>query len=370
MHYFIAIISKSRCPPGGHVLTGGAEEGRGKEMRMQLAIFLMLALFMAGLPFLALYGGGEPVDKSEQGSEDDPPTPAEPSLSEEPKPGERVFRIADRESGEVREVSASEFILGAIAAEMPPTFHLEALKAQGLAAYTYALKCQQQRGEGDGPDFVADPASALGYLTTEQMKERYGEQFEEYYAKLSEAARAVTGKVIVYEKEPIVAAWHAISSGRTEAAENVWSGGAAYLAPVDSSFDQNAPEFSTAVTFTAEEARERIARGYPAISLQEEESEWFSVVSRTESGNVQEILVGDHLLTGAQVRSLFGLRSANFGVLWEDGEFCFDVAGYGHDVGLSQYGADYLARQGMNCEEIIKYYYTGVEIVDESTLED
>lgn len=347
-------------------------------MRMQLAIFLMLALFMAGLPFLALYGGtalltgsGSPVTKTEQGGKDTPPPPTEPSLPEEGQtPGETVFRIADRETGEVSEVSASEFILGAIAAEMPPTFHLEALKAQGLAAYTYALKCQQQRGEGDGPDFVADPASALGYLTVAQMQERYGDQFEEYYAKLKEAAQAVARKVIVYEKEPIVAAWHAISSGRTESAENVWSGGAAYLAPVDSSFDQNAPEFSTAVTFTAEEARDRIARGYPTITLQEDEGDWFSVVSRTESGNVQEILVGDHLLTGAQVRSLFGLRSANFGVLWEDGEFCFDVAGYGHDVGLSQYGADYLARQGMSCEEIIQYYYTGVEIVDESTLND
>lgn len=336
-------------------------------MKMQLAIFFLLALFMIGLPFLTFYKGvpvSLPVEDLPK--EEEPPAPVE--SPEEPGPNETVFRIADRESGEIREVSATEFILGAIAAEMPPTFHIEALKAQGLAAYTYALKCHSQRGESDGPDFVADPASALGYLTMEQMRERYGEQFEEYYAKLREAAQAVAGRVIVYEQEPIVAAWHAISSGKTEAAENVWSGGADYLAPVDSSFDQTAPEFSTAVTFTAEETRERIARAYPAITLQEEEDEWFSIVGRTESGNVQEILVGDHLLTGAQVRALFDLRSANFGVVWEEGEFCFDVAGYGHDVGLSQYGADYLARQGMNCDEIIRYYYTGVEIIDEEEL--
>ena len=335
-------------------------------MRMQAAIFAAVALMMAGLPFFSLTQGPPRADS--QGEEEDKPDRQEEAGETGGSP--TVFSIQDQETGEVMEVTALDFITGAIGAEMPPTFHMEALKAQGLAAYTYALACKLQNPQGElGADFVADPSSFLGYVTKEEMEEMYGDQFEEYYGKIRQAAQAVEGQVIVYQEEPIVAAWHAISSGATEDAANVWSGGTAYLAPVDSSFDQLAPEYSTEVTFTSQEVEERVARAYPQVTLPQEKEEWFSILSRTPSGNVQEILVGDHLLTGVQVRALFDLRSANFGVAYTQEEFHFDVAGYGHDVGMSQYGADYLARQGMTYEEIIQYYYTGVEIVPEEELD-
>jgi stage II sporulation protein D len=161
-----------------------------------------------------------------------------------------------------------------------------------------------------------------------------------------------------------VAAYHAISGGVTEDAANIWTGSAPYLVPVESDGDRLAPGYESTVLIPTEELRKRLVKDYPAINLPEDPAAWFGAVRRTESGYVQEIEAGDITLHGKDIRLLLGLRSHNFEVLYTERGFEFVVVGYGHGVGLSQHGADYMARQGAGYREILEAYYTGAEVAE------
>ncbi len=279
------------------------------------------------------------------------------------------FKILNQETGKTKTYSAKEFAIGAIAAEMPPSFHEEALKAQGLAALTYAarlkLKNKEQKNDDlKGADFAIGDGSFTGFMTKEEMKERYGENFDTYYEKIERAAQEICDKLIVYDSQPIVAAYHAISGGKTEAAQNVWQSAVDYLVPVDSMGDELSPDYEKSKTISMEEVRDKLSAGIDGADFSGDPSEWITVVSRTESETVKEVTVGGAATTGKQVRSLLGLRSADFSVSYQDNTFTFVTKGYGHAVGMSQYGADYLARQGNTYEQILKHYYTGVQIVN------
>ncbi|MDD3230143.1 MAG: stage II sporulation protein D [Oscillospiraceae bacterium] len=278
-----------------------------------------------------------------------------------------TFRLLDRSSGQVLEVSAEDYVRGAVAAEMPPTFHPEALKAQAVAAHTYALRChlEQERApdpELSGADLAVDPANWEGYITEEQARERFGENFVLWWDRISQAAAAAGQLVLLYEEEPIVAAYHAISAGRTEAAGNVWAHGLDYLSPAESFGDTLAPGFESTVQFSAQQVEELLKAAYPGLILPGDRREWLRVVSRSESGYVLTVDAGDIQVTGKDIRSLFGLRSSFFTVSYTLDTFTFTVEGYGHGVGLSQYGADYMARQGSSFTEILAHYYQGATL--------
>ncbi len=275
------------------------------------------------------------------------------------------FKILDKTSGEINEVSLRDFVRGAVAAEMPASFHSEALKAQAVAAHTFALHnhiVQQKTPDSAlmGADFEADPSNMKVYITEEIAKEFYGggETADLYWSKICKAADSVVNYVLEYDDEPIVAAYHAISAGKTEDAANVWSGSAPYLQSVTSEGDVLAPNFETTVKLTEQEAKATLTSAYPDIKLGADASQWFSQPQRSESGYVSEISVGDKQLQGKDVREIFGLRSHDFEVSYNNSNFIFTVTGYGHGVGLSQYGADFLARQGKSFDEILSTYYT------------
>lgn len=277
------------------------------------------------------------------------------------------FLIKDTATGQVNEVSLQDFVRGAVAAEMPVSFHPEALKAQAVAAHTFALHnhlVQEENADSalNGADFEADPSGMKVYITEAQAKAFYGENGDRYWEKICEAADSVLPYVLEYDDEPIVAAYHAISAGQTEDAANVWTGSAPYLQSADSPGDILAPDYETTVTLSTQELRELLLAAYPDLELQEDPGEWFGDETRSESGYVVEIQVGGQTLHGKELRELLGLRSHNFDVLYTDTGFTFDVYGYGHGVGLSQYGADFLARQGKTFDEILDNYYTGAAL--------
>lgn len=298
------------------------------------------------------------------------PGEGEPREHETPVPtavtdkGVEVFRILDETTGEVAEVSRQDFVRGAVAAEMPASFHSEAMKAQAVAAHTYAIHNHLvQRASPDpalkGADFSADPGNLKVYITEAQAREFYGEKADLYWNKITAAADAVQDYVLEYEDEPIVAAYHAISAGTTEDASNVWTGSAPYLFPVESGGDLLAPDYETTVQVSAETLRSALADAYPEITLGEDPAEWFGDITRSGSGYVLEAELGDGVVPGKDIRQLLDLRSHNFDVTHGDAGFTFTVYGYGHGVGLSQYGADYLARQGEDYQAILGHYYTG-----------
>ena len=277
----------------------------------------------------------------------------------------RELKVLDRSTGRVETLSLEEYVRGAIAAEMPATFHEEALKAQGVAALSYALNLAIAQRESPDPalkgaDFSADPGRRQGYMTEEQAREFYGDTADYNWDKICRAAEEACQVVATYEGEPIAAAYHAISSGVTENAANIWEGPVPYLVEADSSWDMLAEGYKSMVSFTQAEMEEKLTAA--GATLGPDFTSWLEILERSPAGYVTSIRAGDLTLHGNELRNLLGLRSACFYLSTQTRGFIFEVRGYGHGAGLSQNGADYLARQGKNFCQILRHYYTGVQL--------
>ena len=277
------------------------------------------------------------------------------------------FDILNLKTGKIDRVSERDYVVGAVFAEMPPTFHEEALKAQAVSAHTYALKMRQEQLKKptpslSGADFSADPSSWNKYVTKDIAKKRYKDKFDEYWNLIESATNDVVDVVMLYEDEPIIAAYHAISSGQTESAADIWGGNAPYLVATKSFGDDLAPGYETTKSFSEKEIQEILKKNFPQVCLSSDPNKWFEKITRTESGTVLKITLGDFEMSGTKLRNLLDLRSANFMINYDKNKNSFDffVKGYGHDVGLSQYGADYMAKNGSRFDEILKHYYSGV----------
>lgn len=354
-------------------------------MKRMVLFWSVVLLLLFSIPLTALTGvfgvpvpkvQGEPVSQGDGSKEDTPIfTPYQPSGSQSQSAAQSAiapaacaldsFQILNLTTGKVDTVSRLDYIRGAICSEMPPDFHQQAMMAQGTASLTYAVHAAlEQRQSPDpelnGADFSADPQNWKGYVTEALAKERYGEKFDQYWSKISQAAEAVQNYILLYGESPIVAAYHSMSAGVTETAANVWSSNVPYLQPVESEGDLLAPDYETVAQFSRGEVAQRVAAEYPDCQLTGEPSDWFSEPVRSASGYVTQIQVGGKVLHGKDIRRIFDLRSSCFTLtLSEDREvFTFQVKGYGHGVGLSQYGADYLARQGDSFDQILLHYYT------------
>ena len=359
-------------------------------MKVDLALLLFFAILLFLIPPLfssgnqpadtlsqknsapvSLPAGQENLEENSQKNEEGPQSQASPDPAEEllsyPVEGKHNFTILDASTGETFTVDYLDYMKGAVCAEMPPDFHSEAMKAQAVSALTYALYLKEENAQNPdeslrGADFSADPSNWKTYVSEEDARERYGDKFEEYWGKIDQAVEKVGEVVLLYEEEPILAAYHSTSSGVTEAAENVWSTSAPYLKPVDSQGDLLAPSYETTATFSAQELKEILTEEYGELNLPDDPYEWMEVIERSQGGYVLSIQVGDLELHGKELRELLSLRSSDFTVTCDGSSFTFTVYGYGHGVGLSQYGADFMARQGSNYEDILKHYYSGVQL--------
>ena len=192
--------------------------------------------------------------------------------------------------------------------------------------------------------------------------EKWGTLAEEYTAKIAAAVADTDGLVATYGGEPIQAVFFSSAAGATEDAAAVWGNSLPYLVSVDSPEGEEVPNYHTTVTLTEEQVRELVLAAYPEADLSGEAAEWFSGLTLTASGRVAEVKVGGVALSGGAARNLFGLRSACFQVEHGEGGFTFSVTGYGHGVGLSQYGANAMAQAGSGWQEILAHYYTGVTL--------
>ena len=281
-----------------------------------------------------------------------------------------LFTIYDLSTGELHTLTAEEYTLCAVSAEMPPTFSEAALQAQAVASYTYALRAKLDNEKSPDPalcgaDFAADPSNWKGFVTKTQYLERYGEETgSAYWEILKNAVEPVFGYAMFYQDRPIVAAFHSISCGKTEEASNVWSGSAPYLIPVESPGDRYAPGYETAEVFEPQALADAfISAGLIEASAVTNKPElWFSPASLTPSGYVVSVQFCGKPIRGTDIRNALGLRSACFTVEYLNDSFLIRVCGYGHGVGLSQYGAEYMAQQGSSWQEILEHYYTGIEI--------
>ncbi len=267
----------------------------------------------------------------------------------------------------VTELSCRDFLIRTLAFEMSPSYHAEALKAQAVAAYTYYGR--RQRAQAANPDAAlkgADFKTPLDVFpqeyTAEKLRAKWGDQYDAYYNKLCAAVDAVIGKHLLHNGEWIDACYFALSNGSTEAAKTVWGDEIPYLQAVASPGDRLAADYEKTVTFTPAEVKAALLKAEPTLTFDEPPSTWFGQSTATATGSVATLSVCEKSLAGTAIRTALGLRSASFTVTYQDEKFCFTTRGYGHGVGMSQYGADYLARQGYTWQEILQYYYTDVAI--------
>ena len=257
------------------------------------------------------------------------------------------------EQGIVTEGEMDDYLVGVVLAEMPASFEPEALKAQAIVARTYARKAYTNGGKhGDG-SVCTDPACCQGYLSKEAYLEQGGTEAD--VERISSAVSETSGQVLTYGEELIEATYFSCSGGSTEDAVAVWGTEFPYLQAVDSPGEENAAHYQDTVDFLREELEEKLGVTLgPAV---------VEAVTYTEGGGVDSISFGGRYFTGTEVRRLLGLRSTAFSVSAAGNTVTFTTRGYGHRVGMSQYGADAMAVEGKTCQDILSHYYRGTTLV-------
>ncbi len=272
------------------------------------------------------------------------------------------FLIKDRSTGEVVSVPRRDYLIGAVAAEMPITWPDEALRAQAVAAHSYALYCRDHTTSPDEGWFSADPTRRQGYLTDAVLHSYWGTAYETNYAQLSALVDSVLNEVVCYDNAPAGTSYFAISNGTTETSENVWGAPLPYLIAVDSGTDRNADDYEFTLQLSTEQVSSQLASGTGIFTTDLSPESWFGTPELTPSGYVSSLPVCGQTLTGTALRRVLGLRSACFTIRYQDNRFFITTRGYGHGVGLSQWGAKAIAEQGASYADILAHYFPGTEI--------
>ncbi len=264
---------------------------------------------------------------------------------------------------EIVEMDVNDYLWGVLAAEMPASFEEEALKAQAVAARTYAMdKSARTNSNHPDADVCCDHTCCQAYISKEDAMANWGDSASYYADKITTAINETGNEVLLYEGNLITAVFHSSSAGATEDAVAVWGNAVPYLVSVESPEGETVPNYNSEVTFSAEEFASKIKAYYPEANLEGSATTWIGASQLAASGSVSEILVGGVSIRGTSMRSILGLRSTTFTVTTYEDQLIFSVTGYGHGVGMSQYGANTMAAEGSNYEEILTWYYTGVTV--------
>ena len=335
-------------------------------MKKRMLILFIAFLAMALLPFLSVKNGyvKEPSGmSSEPPHQKDTPKNSSGTVSS-------TFRILDTASEKIVTINDKDFCRGALLYEMPPYFEPEALKAQCIACYTHFCRLREKQksspdSELKGADLKADLTKKQYYISDETFKEQCGGLYEEYINKINSVIDDVFGMTLTDENgELIDAAYFALSSGRTENSEDIFGFESPYLKAVPSPYDLTSPDYMTKAVFSEEEAIEKLRTLDPDIKFTGSSK---IIAERTGSGSVKTLKIGTSSFSGQDIRELFSLRSTNFTLSFKNNKFIFTVKGYGHGVGMSQYGSNEMAKQGMDFREILRHYYgTAVISSDQS----
>lgn len=272
-----------------------------------------------------------------------------------------TFLIADQSTGEVIPVPRREYLIGAVAAEMPIDWPDEALKAQAIAAHSYALYCRDHAAAEDGSWLSADPARRQGFLTDAVLRSYWGTNYESNYTRLSALVDEVLNTVLCFDGAAAGTSYFALSNGRTEASENVWGAPLPYLVAVDSASDRTAPDYEVTLTLSTAQVQ-TVLSGLGLSPDAAAPGEWFGTPQQTASGYAASLSVCGQTITGTALRRALGLRSTDFTIRYTDGSFSITTRGYGHGVGLSQWGAKAMAEHGSSCADILAHYFPGTTL--------
>lgn len=257
-----------------------------------------------------------------------------------------------RSNGTVLTLSMNDYLIGVVASEMPASFPVEALKAQAIVARTYASKKLKSGG------VLTDDVSTQVYKDESYFRSVWKKDFDFYYNKIRQAVLETDGMTVQYQGDYIEAIYHSTSNGKTEDAISVWGNSVPYLKSVNSVWDQYAGTYLRTV-------EKDLSTVLQIFGIDFQEPFTMEILSRNESGRISSIRVGNQSYTGVQFRNLLGLRSADFDIEIQDGKLLITTRGYGHGVGMSQYGAKGMAESGYSCLQILSHYYPGTLVTKE-----
>lgn len=257
-------------------------------------------------------------------------------------------------------MSLEDYLIGVVSAEMPAAFEDEALKAQAVAARTYTF--YKAASADHEADVCTDPAHCQAYYTPEKMQENWGDGYTQYYTKIQSAVYDTQGEILTYNDEPIMAVFHSMGGGKTENAQDVWGTNVPYLVSVESPGEDSAVNYHSTLVVPFDEFKTTIKTAFPNATVNS-----FLDISQpvlTDGGHVKSVIIGSVTVPGTTLRTLFNLRSTKFTLSFDSNNVIFSVTGYGHGVGMSQYGANAMAKEGKSYREILSHYYKGAIITE------
>ncbi len=268
------------------------------------------------------------------------------------------FRVLNHENGKISKLSAEDYITGVVLAEMPSSFPEEALKAQAVAAYTFACR-RRHSNQGKEYDITTDHTTDQAFLSESSAVEKWGEASRDNIEKVKSAVKAVAGYMVTYNGDAALTVYHSTSAGKTQSAAEVWGGDLPYLKAVDSSGDVLSTSFLSVTHFTPAQMQEKLKKLCKTSGAPEA---WFSDISPNSSGYVSELKICGKEISGAALREALGLKSTAMEIAYSEDKFTVTVKGNGHGVGMSQNGAAALASSGSSFEEILCHYYPGCKV--------
>ena len=329
---------------------------RGVRESVAVSVVLLAALFILPLlvivPFHSeLLTREPPMDETE----------GEPFVSGD-LDSQTVLKVKNGDT--VEEMDLGTYLVGVVRAEMPASFEEEALKAQAVAARTYTIyKIQTGGNHGEEANICTDSTCCQAYISEDRARANWGKDADAYEKKVENAVTSTDGETILYGGVPILAVFHSSSAGLTRAAGQVWLNDLPYLQAVDSPEEGEAiPNYYSRVEFSAAAFKEKLLAVAPEADFSSPMDGWLRNAVTDSAGSVETVEAGGVTVKGTQVRTALGLRSACFDWEVQNGKLVFYVTGYGHGVGLSQYGADQMAADGADYREILTHYYTGVTV--------
>lgn len=289
---------------------------------------------------------------------------------EKPKPEEEeLLSVYIKDEDRVSEMNKSQYLKEVVAAEMPASFEPEALKAQAVAARSYlearrnAYRASGTPKEHKGAEICTDHTHCKAWIPEAKRRELWGGDADKNWEKICRAVEETEGQVITYNNEVISAVFHSTSSGKTENSRDVWGGDRPYLVSVESPGDKLSPKYKSQKEMSLSEFKQIAEENIEGADFSKS---IIGGISRSEAGGITRILIGGKEIPGTKLRSIYGLRSTNCEIDISGDKVVFDVKGYGHGVGMSQYGANYMASEGKDYREILTTYYQGTEVTKTS----
>jgi len=283
----------------------------------------------------------------------------------------KTIKLLHPSTGQVEELNIDEYLYGVVSSEMPASFELEALKAQAVVARTYTIyQTSHNASKHENADMCDDFNCCQAWISKDERFAKWApEEAENYWEKIVEAVDSTKGKIVAYNGQAINAFFHANSGGITENSLNIWGGiDFPYLKSVETAGEEGYTQYASEVVLSHQDLLSKIQAGHPDCDIDFSQQDCIKIIDYTTSGRVKTIKFGNKEIAGTEARTLLGLKSTNFTFAITDDNVTFTVTGYGHGVGMSQTGADALAKTGSNYESIIKHFYTDVEIIEVNSL--